>query len=504
MNLSEEEAMNNVNYYTMSGYEKFIHKLKAFFVGFFSGLFTFVITLPGNVAGFFVAIGKKLKYLLDVFIEGDIATKLSFFVLGFSNLIRGQLIKGLLLLTGEITFLLFMATGGVHFIGGLRTLGTQTQHIEAKPNQVPKLVPGDNSMLMLLFGVAALFVVAAFIIVYFINISTAIEAQRIKRTGEQLPSFKEECKAFLDGKFHVTLLTLPIIGVFAFTLLPLTFMILIAFTNFDSVHQPPGNLFHWVGLDSFKTIFTAGGAIGNTFWPVLGWTLTWAVIATFTNYILGILLALLINKKEIKFKTLFRTIFVLSIAVPQIVSLLLLRNMLDDDGPINGLLQSIGFIHNYIPFLSDATYARASVLVVNLWIGIPFTMLATSGILMNIPADLYEAAKIDGASRFAMFVKITMPYVVFVTTPTLITQFIGNINNFNVIYLLLGGGPSSLNYYQAGKTDLLVTWLYKLTLNSRDYCYASAIGIAVFVLSALFSLIAYRNTNAYKNEEAFQ
>lgn len=131
-------------------------------------------------------------------------------------------------------------------------------------------------------------------------------------------------------------------------------------------------------------------------------------------------------------------------------------------------------------------------------------MLITSGILMNIPADLYEAARVDGANARVMFRKITMPYVLFVTTPYLITQFIGNINNFNVIYLLTQGGPSTLDYYQAGKTDLLVTWLYKLTVTSKDYSYASAIGILVFVISAVFSLITYRRTSAYNNEEAFQ
>ena len=98
-----------------------------------------------------------------------------------------------------------------------------------------------------------------------------------------------------------------------------------------------------------------------------------------------------------------------------------------------------------------------------------------------------------------------MPYVLFVTSPYLITQFIGNINNFNVIYFLTGGGPLSLDYYQAGKTDLLVTWLYRLTTgNTKDYSYASAIGIIVFMLSATFSLITYRFTSSYKREEEFQ
>ena len=131
-------------------------------------------------------------------------------------------------------------------------------------------------------------------------------------------------------------------------------------------------------------------------------------------------------------------------------------------------------------------------------------MLIATGILMNVPGELYEAARIDGANGVTMFTKITFPYIIFIMTPYLITQFIGNVNNFNVIYLLTGGGPSTLAYYQAGKTDLLVTWLYKLTVGSKDYCYASAIGILVFVISAVVSLVTYRNTSAYKNEEGFQ
>ena len=139
-----------------------------------------------------------------------------------------------------------------------------------------------------------------------------------------------------------------------------------------------------------------------------------------------------------------------------------------------------------------------------MWVGIPVTMLVATGIIMNLPQEQIEAAEIDGANKFQIFKSITFPQILLIMTPTLIQQFIGNINNFNVIYLLSGGGPSTLDYYQAGKTDLLVTWLYKLTVSSKDYCYASAIGIIVFVISAVFSLITYRRTSAYNNEEAFQ
>jgi arabinogalactan oligomer/maltooligosaccharide transport system permease protein len=151
-------------------------------------------------------------------------------------------------------------------------------------------------------------------------------------------------------------------------------------------------------------------------------------------------------------------------------------------------------------------WARVTVIIVNLWVGIPFTMLQVTGILMNIPKELYEAAQMDGAGPITIFFKITMPYILFVTTPYLITSFIGNINNFNVIYLLTGGAPASLAYNNgtAGKTDLLVTWLYKLTMDYQNYNYAAVISILVFILSATFSLLALKRSKVLDNEEAFQ
>jgi arabinogalactan oligomer/maltooligosaccharide transport system permease protein len=459
---------------------------------------------PSGLASVFVRLGKQLAFLVNSFRKGDGRTRLSYVLMGFSNLTRGQVAKGIYYLLSEVAFATYMVTSGARSLAGLHTLGTKTQHIEAIPGQVPKLIPGDNSMLMLLYGVAAVLLTIWFIATYFWNVSSAVRAQQLQQQGKPLPSLRVEAREYLDAKFHITLLFLPVAGVLLFTVLPLVFMILIAFTNYDSSHQPPGSLFHWTGLYSFKGLFSNSGVLGGTFWPVLGWTLTWAIVATASNYILGMLLAILINRKGIKFKGLFRTVFVLSIAIPQFVSLLIMRNMLDDFGPINGILQQWGLTSKFIPFLTNATFARLSVLVVNLWVGVPYSMLITSGILISIPRELYEAAMIDGASPFQLYTKIILPFVLFVTAPYLITQFIGNINNFNVIYLLTGGGPNNLNYYQAGKTDLLVTWLYKLTVNTRDYSYASAIGICVFIISAVLSLIAYRNTKSYRNEETFQ
>ncbi|HHT57282.1 MAG TPA: ABC transporter permease subunit [Herbinix luporum] len=428
--------------------------------------------------------------------------------MGASNLFRGQIIKGLLFLFIELVYLYYMITAGASALVGLRTLGTKTQTMVMDETLGIFVVQkGDNSMLILLAGVVTIFVSVVFLVAWKANLNAAKEAQELQEQGKKLPSFAMDLASYFDKKLYRTLMALPLVGILLFTVLPLFFMILIAFTNFDNAHQPPGNLFTWVGLDNFKTLLLSGQKIGKTFWPVLGWTIIWAILATFLNYIGGILLALLINREGTKLKGMWRTIFVISIAIPQFVSLLAIRLMLKNDGPINYLLQEMGIIgeKEFLPFLSNPTWARVTVVVVNLWVGIPYTMLVVTGILKNIPKELYEAAKVDGANPFVIFVKITMPYVLFVTSPYLITQFIGNINNFNVIYFLTGGGPLSLDYYQAGKTDLLVTWLYRLTTgNTKDYSYASAIGIIVFMLSATFSLITYRFTSSYKREEEFQ
>ena len=308
----------------------------------------------------------------------------------------------------------------------------------------------------------------------------------------------------LDSRYHLTLLTPPVLLVLAFTLLPLIFMVLIAFTNFDKMHQPPGNLFTWVGFSNFTAMLGGNAQLGYTFFNLLLWTLIWAVFATFSNYLFGMILALMINKKGIRFKRFWRTVFIMTIAVPQFVSLLLMSQVLADEGALNVLLRELNVISGSVPFLTNGTLAKVTVILVNMWVGIPYTMLITSGILMNIPADMYESARIDGAGPVRMFFSITLPYMLFVTTPYLITQFVNNINNFNVIYLLTRGGPLTLDYYKAGETDLLVTWLYKQTVDEQNYNVAAVIGVIVFLITAAASLFVYNTSASANKEEEFQ
>jgi len=330
---------------------------------------------------------------------------------------------------------------------------------------------------------------------------------KLSNQVKKVVTFKEDLADLLDHRFHITMLTPAIIGIVTFTLLPTVFMILIAFTNFDAQHPAGQVLFDWVGFQNFKNIFDGQSEISVRFLPVLSWTMIWAFFATFSNYIAGILLALLINKKTIKGKKLWRTVFIMTIAIPQFISLLAVRSILSEYGPINNLLMTTGLVSEPIKFLGTATSvmtARITVIVINLWVGIPFTMLMTSGILMNVPADLYEAATIDGANKRQAFMNITMPYIVFITTPYLITSFVGNITSFNIIYLLTGGAPTVSGGYKAGSTDLLVTWLYKLTIDENEYNVGSVIAILTFILTATGTLISYRKSKAYKEEETFQ
>ena len=457
----------------------------------------------GNPVGkFFNGLGNDLKEIGLTFTEGDWKTKVSFLIMGFGPIMRKQFLRGIAYLAIEVLFVLYMVCFGAHYLKDIGTLGTVARVL----NDNGTYSYNDNSFLILLYSILSLIIICAFILVWRMNIRENRNEEKLLAEGKELSTMKKDLHSLLDSNFDKTLLALPVMGVFIFTVLPIIFMVCIAFTNYDANHQPPTNLFSWVGLENFKNLFSFGtGGIGSTFFTVLGWTLIWAFFATFLTYFAGMGVAIMINKKGIKFKKLWRTILVMTIAVPQFVSLLYVYKMFANDGLINTYLMKWGWISSYIPFWSNPTLAKVVIIVVNLWIGIPYTMLITTGLLMNIPEDLYESARIDGASGFQMFRSITLPYMLFVTGPFLLTQFTGNLNNFNVIFLLTQGGPQSMALSNnAGYTDLLVTWLYKMTINDTNYRMAAVLGIMVFVVTAVISLVVYGMLPSVKDEEGFQ
>lgn len=467
-----------------------------------SGVGNFFKTAGNAFANFFKWIGADIKDIGVTFASGDWKTRISYVILGFGQLMRKQFARGIAFLLLELAFIYYIISFGAAYLTDIVTLGTQGRGF----NPDGTVSYGDNSFFILLYSILTVIIVLAFILLWRMNIKDNRRGQLLLEQGKSLPTTKQDLHSLLDEHFDKTLLALPCLGIFLFTVLPIIFMVCVAFTNYDYNHQPPAQLFTWVGFDNFKNLLSLGTTgFGKTFRSVLGWTLVWAFFATFLNYFLGMGVAILINKKGIKFKKLWRTILVMTIAVPQFVSLLYIGKMFDPDGLVNAYLIKWGFIERAIPFWTNAAYARVLIILINLWIGIPYMMLIATGLLMNIPEDLYESARIDGANPFQMFRKITLPYMMFVTGPFLLTQFTGNLNNFNVIFLLTQGQPQSMNLTGgAGYTDLLVTWLYKMTVQDTDYKMAAVIGIMVFVVTAVISLVVYNVLPSVKDEEGFQ
>lgn len=466
-------------------------------------------TAMAAVSGFFKAIGGFFSSFGTAVAKGDLFVKLSLLWWGAGYVRRKQYIKALIMTALEAAVILFTIFFAMEYVPKFGSLGTVKAEKVFNPQTMKsEFNDYDHSFMILLFSLFSFVVWFAAFIVWIRNTINVYKLQLMEEQGEHINTFKEDLKTYIGEKFHITLLTLPVLGVIVFTLIPILLLIFVAFTNYDQQHTPPTELFTWVGFKNFIALFGGGGltsTFGYSFIRVLAWTLVWALFSTFTTYIGGILLSLMLNSAKTRAPKFWRTLFVVTIAVPQFVSLLLVRKFFADSGIVNticsnigltGFLRDAGLIStSYIPFLSAPGWAHVMIIIINIWIGVPYQMLIATGVLMNIPADQLESAKVDGAKPFQIFVKITMPYMLFITGPALVTDFVKNINNFNVIYLLTQDVYTTTNQAlansQAKEVDLLVTWLFRLTQDYYNYKMASVIGIVVFVICAVFTLVAF-------------
>lgn len=292
-----------------------------------------------------------------------------------------------------------------------------------------------------------------------------------------------------------------------FVVVPLIFSASVAFTNYSVPGNiPPNNTVDWVGLDNFKTLFggnaTWTGALGR----VAIWTLLWATAATVTCYAGGMFMAVIMHESKIKIAPIFRAIFILPYAVPAVVSMLVWQNLLNGSfGTINRTLIELGLMtqQTTIPWLSNATLAKFTVVLINLWAGFPYFMLLTMGSMTAISKETFEAARIDGASRPQVFRAITLPSVLYQTMPLIIMSFTHNINNFGAIFFLTGGNPvvADSTTTSAKGTDIMVTWIYNLTINLQKYNYAAVLAVCIFVVLAPFAIFNFRRTKSYKEGE---
>ena len=518
------KKLNDLEYLKLNKFKAFWYKVLLFICAIPTWFKNLGLKIWGGIKACGLGIKNEVLDIITTFTKGNWAVKISFLIFGFGNFYYGQILRGILFLLFEAVFITYMVlpSGGAYWLSKCNwfqkgaTVGTvQGGKVYNPVYDNYDWVPGDDSAKVLLYGLLTVIFIVAFIYTWRLQVKQCRICMDITAKGKKVRSGKKDLQSLLDDQFHKTLLALPLLGIMVFTVLPIIFMVLIAFTSYDRAHDGYSNLFNWVGFDHFNEIFNFGhGGLGATFGEILAWTLMWAFFATFTNYFLGMLVAIMINKKGIRIKKFWRTVLVMTIAIPQFISLLYVSNAFDSSGLIGRYLNQIPFIANYlqtnhlVSLWDSPVVAKILLIVINIWIGIPYVMLMATGILMNIPQDLYESSRVDGATGVQQFMKITLPYMLFVTGPYLLTSFVGNLNNFNVIYLLSRGNPikGTAGGASVGHTDLLITWLYKMTLGSADnqYYMASIVGILIFVVVAILSLIIYNVIPSTKNEEDYK
>jgi arabinogalactan oligomer/maltooligosaccharide transport system permease protein len=319
--------------------------------------------------------------------------------------------------------------------------------------------------------------------------------------------------------------------------MPILFGMLVAFTNYDAQHIPPNNLFTWVGFENFRVIFTlneqGGLPFGTTFFRVFSWTLIWAFASTFTVFFGGFLQAVILANNRVVFRKAWRSLLILPWAIPALISQMVFNVMFRDRGWVNQTLMRMGvydwlfergmlgrsfaeagtgmqrllyFGEENIQWLSNEAnpwFVRIFIIVLNIWLGFPFFMALMTGVMTSIDRSLYEAAAIDGATGYQQFRFITMPLVLFATSPLLIMTFAGNFNNFGVIYFITQGGPGGdFTTAFAGQTDILISWIYKLTTdqNVRWYSMASVFSLLIFLIIGTISAWNFTRTRAFKEE----
>ncbi|UQZ47464.1 maltodextrin ABC transporter permease MdxF [Bacillus sp. PK3-037] len=412
---------------------------------------------------------------------------------GLGQIANQQFSKGLLFLAITGLFVFELCVFGIQALTGLMTLGS---------------VPGeDHSLFMLIEGTLQLIVTVIFLMFYLFNIYDSRKTAAMKAAGLKVNTTARDMICHAGDKGFPYLFTLPAYIMMVFVIIfPVLVTLFVALTNYDFYHIPPNRLIDWVGFKNFLNIFFLG-SYRETFVNVLGWTIIWTICATTLQIILGILTALFVNQDFIKGKRIFRMIFLLPWAVPAFITIMSFSNMFNDS--IGAMNAQVIPLLNHLPFVelpaiawkTDPFWTKTALIMIQTWLGFPYIYVMVTGVLQAIPGELYEAAKIDGATFLQRFKHITFPMILFATAPVMITQYTFNFNNFSIIYLFNEGGPGSAGA-GAGSTDILISWIYKLTTGtSPQYSVAAAVTLLISFIVIGISLIAFKKSNAFGNEE---
>ena len=413
---------------------------------------------------------------------------------GLGQIYNKQKAKGYIFLAVTALFLVYFIGIGAGELSKLVTLGTVRGQ--------------DNSLFILIRGAFHLIITVVYFLFYTLNIKDAGTVAKRINNGITVPkTLKDMVHAIYENGFPYLLIIPSYIAMTFAIIFPVLVTLMIAFTNYDFKHTAPTTLLDWIGFQNFTNMWTLS-TFRSAFTSVLGWTLIWALAASTLQIVLGILTAIVANQPFVKGKRIFGVIFLLPWAVPAFITILTFSNMFNDSvGAINA--QVIPLFAKIFPFLdgilipwkTDPTWTKIALIMMQGWLGFPYIYVLTLGILQSIPNDLYEAAYIDGANGWQKFRSITFPMIMAVAAPTLISQYTFNFNNFSIIYLFNDGGPGSVGG-NAGSTDILISWIYKLTTNSSpQYSMAAAVTLIISVIVISISMVAFKKLHAFDMED---
>ena len=356
----------------------------------------------------------------------------------------------------------------------------------------------DKSIIFMVEGLVALILMLFSIAIVAVSYKDAKDVQlnmykgvRPKTKFEIIESVKE------DGfPYIVTIITYVLLSFVV--ILPVLTTILLSFAGMDPNNQ---SKFKWIGLKNYELLITGTGIAGGPFWRIFLWTMIWTIVATTVAITVGFGLALIANNERIKGKTLYRTIYLLPWAVPAFITIMFFSIMSSSNGVLTKTLEML-FGGDWA-IKQNTTLTRVALILLQTWLGSSYVFLLSTGVLQGIPADLYEAADIDGATVWQKLSKITIPLVLFQTAPLLIGQYTFNFNNFSIIYLFNGGGPFDPSKYgnMAGSTDLLISYIYKLTIQKQYQSVGAAITVFISLGLILFAYIGFKNSQAFKEEK---
>lgn len=405
---------------------------------------------------------------------------------GLGQLYNRRWIKGMILLVLGLSIVGSMLVPLAHGLTGLATLGDS-------PDE-------DDSRTLLVAGILSLITTIILLGLYTLNLRDAYQDAKKRREGVRKPSVRQAFRDSYEHGFPYFVLVPSFIMMALIVIFPLMFMISMAFTNYNLYNSPPAHLLDWVGFANFKALF-AESVWTKSLLSVLGWTVVWTLVATTLQIVVAFFLAVLVNDKRVRFKKLIRTVFILPWAVPSFMTVMVFAAMFNDSfGAINRDIFSHFGVQ--IPWLSDPTWARVAIICIQVWLGFPYVFTLITGVLQSISKDWYEAADVDGGSRWAKFRYITMPHVLFATAPLLIMQYSYNFNNFNLIFLFNKGGPP-VSGQNSGATDILISWVYSLTFNENNYKMAAAISIIMGIVVAGFAFYQFRRSRSFREEDMY-